>query len=715
MNLHVTRFAHKRDTEPKAVDITWEDLAEQLTEFRIREKPDGELWSPGRFLEKSTRHADNVLDMWLMVLDYDDGVTFSDLRQKWDKMGLEYVVHSSWHHEREKKRGDKIKPPLPRWRAVFPLSKPMLARGWGDFYRDMAEYLSPGHMWDKSCTDPSRMFWLPAAQDDTNTFSEHVKGRTLDPEECPRTKRKPKPKTEELPADQDRLIDALKYVESDDYDTWIKVGMAIHASVGDKGKAIWDQWSQEADNYEEDAIDAKWDTFDRDRDKTVSIRTIYRMAMDGGWDPPLVAVERQPEPPPLTDEDIGLTTAVAPAVRDGDMIPSPTDWKRSLTVKMLKDGSTTLERTPGNLSLLLAHTKDWAGCISFDELAYAVVWKDMPPFIPGMVAPSGQLADEHLVYVQQAARQAWGLTWGLDACAVALNSAARVHAYHPVRQYLDGLQWDGVERLTGWLTTYHGGAETPVPIGRWWAISAVARAYRPGCQVDHVLVLQGNQGCGKSTALRILGGEWYTDSLDSLNDKDSYQSLLGKWIVEIAELDAFRGKASTNIKSFISKVMDSYRPSYGRCQVNRPRQCVFAGTTNEHEYLQDASGARRFWPVAVGPLDYEGLRMDRDQLWAEAVSAFNAEERWWPRGQEEAEALACETESRFAVDPWEELLEEWLIGQMCDVSMGQCLKQLEVETGHQRQYDTKRVGAVLRRLGWRKARTSKGRLWVNSK
>jgi len=691
VTLHVSRFARASDKDPRQVDISWEQLAEALTEVRIRANPDGELWCPGRFLEGSVRNADNVLDMWCLVLDFDDGLLPEDARAPWDEMGLEYVIHSTWHHKREKVTpSGKVKPAVPRWRAVFPLTMPVAGHRWSAIYRRLAEYLA-SKSWDANCTDPCRMYYLPAAEDDSLFFGEWVRGRKLDAKEAPKLPEEEKPKAPrpriDLPEDYNRLLDALSHVPSDDYEVWIKCGMALHLALGEGGKDTWDEWSQTSEAYDAEVMDKKWASFSTDRDRSVGTGTIYRYAMQNGWVPPLQSVE---------EDD-----------------PKPDGWRTGLTMKPLNDGSLVIEKTPGNLALLLAHEKQWSRCIRHNQLSYTVVWDDMAPFVPGMSAPSGELADEHLVYVQQAARRQWGVTWSIDAVHKALHAAAPEHSFHPVKDYLEGIKWDGKPRLTNWLMDYHGGEPSEIPTGRWWAISAVARAYRAGCQVDHVLVLQGPQGCGKSTALRILGGDWYSDSLDSLNDKDSYQSLLGKWIVEIAELDALKGKASTEIKKFISKVVDSYRPSYGRCTVNRPRQCVFAGTTNEHEYLQDASGARRFWPVTVGQLNHGALKRDRDQLWAEATAAYKSGERFWPQGQTEAEALAEEVEARFSVDPWEEAVEEWLLGKD-KVSMQQVMDAVGVESGRAKPYDTRRLGAILRRLHWKNTRTNRGRFWVKS-
>jgi predicted P-loop ATPase len=204
------------------------------------------------------------------------------------------------------------------------------------------------------------------------------------------------------------------------------------------------------------------------------------------------------------------------------------------------------------------------------------------------------------------------------------------NSYHPVKDYLQSLEWDGEPRLNRWLQTYLGaeGDEGYLSaVGKKFLVAAVARVYEPGKKFDHMPIFEGLQGKGKSTVGRILAGEkWFYDSELNLHDKDSALNLQGQWIVEMGELANINRADVRTIKSFITRQVDKVRPPYGKRMVESPRQCVFFGTTNDDSYLKDKTGNRRFWPVKIpdhNEIDLEGLREDRDQLWAEALFTYD--------------------------------------------------------------------------------------------
>ena len=230
----------------------------------------------------------------------------------------------------------------------------------------------------------------------------------------------------------------------------------------------------------------------------------------------------------------------------------------------------------------------------------------------------------------------------------ALEEAAHADSYNPVQDYLHALVWDGVPRLDTWMERI--GCEDEAGVGRKWMLSLVARALDPGCKVDTVLVLEGEQGKKKSAMFRELAGgaEFFTDAHVGM-DKDGMMVVHGNWIVELAELASMKRAEREVVKSFISAQENSYRPPYGRSVVRQPRHFVIVGSTNDEQYLTDPSGARRFWPVVVTrTLDVEWVRKNRDQLFAEAVRAHASGESWWFDVQ--PEALAQAQEARYVHD-----------------------------------------------------------------
>ncbi len=290
-----------------------------------------------------------------------------------------------------------------------------------------------------------------------------------------------------------------------------------------------------------------------------------------------------------------------------------------------------------------------------------------------------------------------------DTTHQAVDIRAHERAFHPVRDYLDSVKWDGTERVGAWLHSYLGAELSPYTagIGQMFLISMVARIFEPGAKADYMLVLEGSQGTRKSTACQILGGQWFSDALPDVGQgKDVAQHLPGKWLIEIAEMSAMSRAEAAALKAFITRDTERYRPSYGRREVIQPRQCVFIGTTNESVYLKDKTGGRRFWPVKVGKIDTERLAADRDQIFAEAVALYRQRRPWWPDGRFEQAHIAPEQEARFERDAWEEAIIEWL-GSRDDVLVKEVAKgALQLDVPRLGRAEQNRIVAILERLGW---------------
>ena len=310
----------------------------------------------------------------------------------------------------------------------------------------------------------------------------------------------------------------------------------------------------------------------------------------------------------------------------------------------------------------------------------------------------------------------------------AVAFVARDNPFNPLQDYLDGLVWDGKPRVENWLSAYLGveaNAYTRV-VGKKWLIGAIARAYEPGCKNDNLLILEGEQGAGKSASLRVLaGGEWFTDHVPDLGNKDAQAQIDGIWIAEISELAAMKGaKSLEKIKAFVTHQVDRYRAPYARNPEDHPRTTVFAGTVNPDGtgYLTDQTGNRRFWPVKVGKVDLPALAADRDQIWAESVQLYIDGEQWWLTAEEQRDLATPEQEERRETDEWEEFICRFLFESpsypnieetkihwtarpkpLRAVTVDEILEDaLNLDPAKWSRLDQKRVSKVLKSLGFQK-------------
>lgn len=285
-----------------------------------------------------------------------------------------------------------------------------------------------------------------------------------------------------------------------------------------------------------------------------------------------------------------------------------------------------------------------------------------------------------------------------------LITIAYENRYHPVIEYLDGLVWDEVERVDRWLIDYAGAKDTELnrAFARKLLIAGVRRIKQPGVKFDNMLVLEGEQGAGKSrlAAKLAVRPEWFCDSLDlQSDDKTKAEILQRAWIVECQELDGMNKATSQKLKKFLSSPSDTYRKAYGRDAREYPRHCIIIGTTNEDTYLRDLTGNRRFWPVQNGDIDLNGFARIVDQLWAEAA-VYEAEgeslilpPHLW------AEASKAQ-ERRMMEDPFKDILESTFADKKGRVSMETVKALLGLDTSRMTPYDSRRIKSIMAGIGW---------------
>jgi predicted P-loop ATPase len=393
------------------------------------------------------------------------------------------------------------------------------------------------------------------------------------------------------------------------------------------------------------------------------------------------------------------------------------DWISRTQLDHQKDPRPNLYNT----MLALRQDARLAGLLSYDEMLRSVILNSPIPggatFADASTFQPHSVRDADVAALQELL-QAWGLEKiGKDTVHQAVDLRAQEARFHPVRDYLTALRWDGVPRLSVWLRTYLGAEDTEYHgrIGYMFLVAMVARIFEPGCKADYMLILEGPQGSLKSTACRVLGGEWFSDSLPDVRSagKDVAQHLNGKWLIEVAEMSSLDKTEASALKAFVTRAVERYRPSYGRREVIEPRQCVFVGTTNKTAYLRDETGGRRFWPVKVGAIDIDRLIRDRDQLFAEVVHAYRQGDPWWPDAAFEREFIAPEQEARYEADAWEEPIRGFLAGRLRTTVIEVAQNALRFETPKIGTTDQRRITAVLERSEWRRGkREGKARWWV---
>lgn len=267
------------------------------------------------------------------------------------------------------------------------------------------------------------------------------------------------------------------------------------------------------------------------------------------------------------------------------------------------------------------------------------------------------LTDASLIELAHDISKDYDANFSVSVIQEAVVIVAMRHRVHPVRKYLHALAWDRVGRLATAARTYFG-VQTDDDyhrnVVRKFFLQAIWRVMKPGCQADHMLVLEGPQGCGKSSAVRILGGEFSGAPFLDLGSKDAAMAIEGLWFVEMSEMDAMNKHETSRVKAWITLPVDRFRRPYGRMTEDVPRQCVIVGTTNQDRYIQDDTGGRRFWPLRVSSVQLDALAKDRDQLFAEAMFAYRAGEEPYFR-QKVREQVEAQRD-RQILDPWTEII-----------------------------------------------------------
>jgi hypothetical protein len=515
-----------------------------------------------------------------------------------------------------------------------------------------------------------------------------------------------------------RLKSALSAIDvkACGYEDFLRVGMALKELDWERSDGtsisfdIWDEWCQRSEHYNQAGLEFKWKSFRR---TGVTVGTVYHLAQQHGWNGgaplPQNLGSAGLASSPVGEKPSGLNghhagPAALPAAFGG--------LKPIFFPDMTEEGK--IRSTMLNAKVAIA-------ALGL-ECRYDLFHNRM--LVAGELINkwnSSELSDHVTTMVRDIIRYRFGFDPNKTNVQDACEALCLARRFDPVLDYLDSLRWDGQPRLDRWMSQYLGAADNDLnrAIGRLSLLAAVRRARRPGAKFDQIIVLEGPQGQGKSEALEILAGpENFSDqSILGVDDRKQQELTEGVWLYEIGELSGLRRAEIEHVKAFASRKVDRARPAYGRYSVSQPRRTVFFASTNRDDYLQDETGNRRFWPVAVGRIDLAGLRRDRDQLWAETTmreaageSHFLPESLWKAAGDVQ--------ESRKIYDEWTEAIGQYVtLKNRNEVSITEVLTDnqfLQLRAGDIGQKEQSRAARVLRDLDFVRyqKRTAEGkRIW----
>lgn len=359
-------------------------------------------------------------------------------------------------------------------------------------------------------------------------------------------------------------------------------------------------------------------------------------------------------------------------------------WRSELVMKHKSNGDSEVACRATNLILILNNAKEFKGRIALNTFSgqIAVDAKDV------IESTAIKLkAEIERSYIQEKV--------STNEVIEAMHVVAENNEFHPVRDYLNSLKWDGVKRICeedGLLLALGCPNDDYFKQAlRYFFISAVKRIFHPACKVDMMLILESAQGLRKSTFFKILFGEWYAEVTSSLNDKDFFMGLRGVWGADFGELDQFSKADSTRIKQILTMVDDHYRPAYARLAQKFPRQCVFIGGTNRDDWQKDETGGRRFLPIRITEvIETDWVEKNRDQLWAEAVHLMNTVDKWWDVSNATEHQAA-----RYVGDSWDEIIANYLFAKS-ETSTNDILTNcLKIEIGKHSKADATRIGQIM--------------------
>lgn len=380
-------------------------------------------------------------------------------------------------------------------------------------------------------------------------------------------------------------------------------------------------------------------------------------------------------------------------------------------LKRLRRNDKGVVANVANAMVILANDPALADMVMFNAFTSEHLLTRAPPppedDAPLMAGPYPRsISDTDVSLLQAYMQRVWAPSFGRAGVQDALMAISSGHQFHPVTDWLDSLVWDRTPRLDKWLSAAFDAEANAYhrAVGAKFLIAAVRRVRRPGCKFDYMLILEGAQGIGKSTAARVLfSDKWFSDSIPpDLSSRDAAMALLGVWCLEFGEIEHLIRNEPETIKAFLSRQSDRYRPPYERAYVERPRQGVLLGTTNSDDYLRDTTGNRRIWPVRCKSVDVRWVELNREQMWAEAVAREARGETVWLNDDDVVKDARAAQDKRMAEDAWETTVLEWAIGRTHVKIPDVLWNALNMPREKQTRREVLRIADILRQNGWRR-------------
>lgn len=665
----------KKETHWKNKTISWSDLVKKLSnttrtpetvaEYKKMAKVDRDrIKDVGGFvggtLKNGRRLKANVANRTLLTLDLDyvEGDIWSSIELLYD---FNVVMYSTHTHTTDNQR----------LRLVIPLSRPVLPDEYQAISRMVADDLGIDQF-DDTTYDPERLMYWPSTSCDGDYIFKYQDLQWLNPDEIlerypfgwqdvsywPESSRARAKLNKALSKQEDpltkkgiigafcRTYSITEAIEEFINDIYIpgadntRYTYSEGSTTG--GVVIYDDKFSYSHHGTDPASNTLCNAFDLVRiHKFGELDEEAKEGTPANRLPSFTKMSEFASSDKRVMETLGKEKMLA-AQEDFDQVEDDeisTEWLKKL--EYTEQGK--LRSTISNFSLIIENEPLLKGKIAYNEFSNrAVVIGQLPWRKKGNMGDWNDTDDSGL---REFIEKYYGIS-STAKCADALALSFENHSFHPIKDYLESLTWDGVERVNTLFIDYLGAEDNSYvrTVARKIIVAAVARVFVPGIKFDNMPVLAGPQGMGKSTIIKKIGQQWYSDSLTTVSGKEAYEQLQGVWILEMGEMMATKKADIEATKHFLSKTEDIYRVAYGRRTSRFPRQCIFIGTTNDREFLRDRTGNRRFWPIDVGIVPHKKSVFDDlnqyeiDQVWAEAVDLWRAGEKLYLTGEEEKEA-----------------------------------------------------------------------------